>query len=286
MQNPKGFYRERKDKLSNLLVQVKKQLLFSSILRLVVFILAIFAIYLFNHHTNYILLIVLFTAMAFLFLVSRHANLNYKKDRLSTLISINETELLVLERKFYQLSGGNEFIDREHFYSQDIDLFGKGSFYQYCNRTTLTEGSKNLAALLTENNIENVQAKQEAIKELGSIAEWRQEFSAVAQLMKTDLSSVQLLDWLKSYKPFVPKIMNTLPNVFSVFSLGMIGLYYFDYLPGWGLLFWFFLGLGITGKYLRRVNILSENTSKAQNSFQQYQKLFQNIFLTYLVVTY
>jgi ABC-type multidrug transport system fused ATPase/permease subunit len=273
MQNPIGFYKERKDKLSNLLIQVKKQLLFSSMLRLVVFILAIFAIYFFYQHTNYILLIVLFTAMAFLFLVSRHANLNYKKDRLSTLISINETELLVLERKFYQLSEGDEFIDREHFYSQDIDLFGKGSFYQYCNRTALSEGSKNLAALLTENSIENVQAKQEAIKELGSAAEWRQEFSAVAQLIKTDLSSVQLLDWLKSYKPFVPKIMNTLPNVFSVFSLGMIGLYYFDYLPGWGLLFWFFLGLGITGKYLRRVNILSENTSKAQSSFQQYQKL-------------
>jgi len=131
MQNPIGVYKERKDKLSNLLIQVKKQLLFSSMLRLVVFILAIFAIYFFYQHTNYILLIVLFTAMAFLFLVSRHANLNYKKDRLSTLISINETELLVLERKFYQLSEGDEFIDREHFYSQDIDLFGKGSFYQY-----------------------------------------------------------------------------------------------------------------------------------------------------------
>ena len=67
--------------------------------------------------------------------------------------------------------------------------------------------------------------------------------------------------------------MKTLPAVFSVLSLAVISLYYFDYLPGWGLLFWFFLGLGITGKYLSRINAFSQNTSQAQSNFQQYQKL-------------
>ena len=95
----------------------------------------------------------------------------------------------VLGRKYDHLPDGNEFIDPGHFYSQDIDLFGQGSFYQYCNRTALTEGSNTLAILLTENNIENVIEKQEAIKELRSIAEWIQEYSAVARLIKTEISS-------------------------------------------------------------------------------------------------
>ena len=273
MLNPGTFYKERKDKLSKLLVQVKRQLWVSSMIRLTVFILAILGIYLFYDNSNYILLIILFAAILFLFLVSRHSDLNYKKNKLLALISINETELQVLDRKFYQLPDGNEFIDRGHFYSQDIDLFGKGSFYQYCNRTALPEGSKTLAGLLTANNIHNVIEKQEAIKELGSDAEWRQEFSAVAKLIKTEISSANLISWLKTYQPFVPGLMKTLPKVFSVLSFGIISLYFFDYVSGWGLLFWFFLGLGITGKYLSRVNALSQNTSYAQSSFQQYQKL-------------
>jgi ABC-type multidrug transport system fused ATPase/permease subunit len=273
MPNPAKFYIERKDKLSKLLVQVKRQLWVSSMLRLTVFILAILGIYLFYDNSNYLLLIILFSAILFLYLVSRHSDLTYQKNKLLALISINETELQVLDRKFYELPDGKEFISRGHFYSQDIDLFGKGSFYQYCNRTALPEGSKTLAGLFTENNIENVIEKQEAIKELGSAAEWRQEFSAVAGLIKTEISSANLISWLKTYQTFVPNLMKTLPAVFSVLSLAVISLYYFDYLPGWGLLFWFFLGLGITGKYLSRVNALSQNTSQAQSSFQQYQKL-------------
>jgi len=273
MPNPAKFYIERKDKLSKLLVQVKRQLWVSSMLRLTVFILAILGIYLFYDNSNYILLTVLFAVILFLFLVSRHSDLTYQKNKLLALISINETELQILARKFYELPDGKEFIDRGHFYSQDIDLFGKGSFYQYCNRTALPEGSKTLAGLFTENNIENVIEKQEAIKELGSVAEWRQEFSAVAKLIKTEISSANLISWLKTYQTFVPNMMKILPNVFSVLSLAVICLYYFDYLPGWGLLFWFFLGLGITVKYLSRVNALSQNTSQAQSSFQQYQKL-------------
>jgi len=273
MLNPTTFYKERKDKLSKLLVQVKRQLWVSSMLRLTVFILAILGIYLFYDNSNYILLIILFAAILFLFLVSRHTDLNYQKNKLLALISINETELQVLDRKFYQLPDGNEFTDRGHFYSQDIDLFGKGSFYQYCNRTALAEGGRKLAGLFTENSIENVTEKQEAIKELGSVAEWRQEFSAVAKLIKTEISSASLISWLKTYQPFVPNLMKTLPTVFSVLSLGIISLFFFDYVSGWRLLFWFFLGLGITAKYLSRINALSQNTSYTQSSFQQYQKL-------------
>ncbi|MGB5387941.1 MAG: DNA mismatch repair protein MutS, partial [Eudoraea sp.] len=119
--------------MSKLFIQVKKQLWVSSMVRLTVFVLAILGIYLFYDNSNYILLIVLFAAILFLYLVSRHSDLSYQKNKLLALISINETELQVLERKFYQLPDGNEFSDQGHFYSQDIDLFGKGSFYQYCN---------------------------------------------------------------------------------------------------------------------------------------------------------
>lgn len=273
MLNPTEFYKERIEKLNLLLIQVKRKLFVSSMLRLVIFVLTSLGIYLFYENTNAILLIVIIAVIVFLFLVSRHSDFNHRKSKLLALISINETELQVLDRKFHHLPEGNEFSDRMHYYCQDIDLFGKGSFYQYCNRTALTEGGEMLAGLFKENSIDNVRGKQGAVQELGALAEWRQEYSAIAQLIRTEISSVKLVNWLKAYQPFIPDKFKTVPNIFSVCSLGIMGLYYFDFISGWGFLLWFFLGLAITGKYLKRINSLSQNTSRAQGNFEQYQKL-------------
>ncbi len=49
---------------------------------------------------------------------------------------------------FYHLDSGVEFINPAHFYSNDIDLFGRGSFFQYINRTATIDGKIYLAKLL------------------------------------------------------------------------------------------------------------------------------------------
>ena len=77
----------------------------------------------------------------FVFLVLRHGKFVYQRDLLKALVSINETELKVLDRDFYDLPSGKKYHHPDHFYSQDIDLFGKGSFFQYLNRTALESGS-------------------------------------------------------------------------------------------------------------------------------------------------
>ena len=50
----------------------------------------------------------------------------------------------VLKRDYLNLDDGSEFLNPKHFYSYDIDLFGKGSFFQYCNRTATVEGKYKL----------------------------------------------------------------------------------------------------------------------------------------------
>ena len=73
----------------------------------------------------------------FLYLVSRHTDLQYKRDLVVKLIDINTTEIKVLNRDYLSLDEGSEFIDPTHAYSYDIDLFGRGSFFQYINRTSI-----------------------------------------------------------------------------------------------------------------------------------------------------
>ena len=95
---------------------------------------------------------------------------------------------------------GAEFEDPLHPFSQDIDLFGTGSFFQYLNRTSLVEGRQKLAALLLANNIDGISRNQEAIRELSKKADWRQNFSALATLVKTETRTGTILGWLENYR--------------------------------------------------------------------------------------
>jgi ABC-type multidrug transport system fused ATPase/permease subunit len=273
MQNPISFYQNQISTFDVALSQVKKRLYASSMLRLTVFCLTALGIYLAFDSTKLVLGIAFMAIVLFVFLVSRHSDLQYKRDKIKALLKINATELDVLNRKFHHLPSGKEFMDPEHYFSQDIDLFGRGSFYQYLNRTALNQGSEVLSSLLLENSIDHILHKQQAIRELSQMPEWRQNFSAITTLVKTDTSYKTIIKWLQTYKRFVPKYMGYLPMLFSLVSLLAFSLYFMDVISGWGVVFWMLIGLGVTGHYLKRINQLSAHTSKIQSTFQQYQKL-------------
>ncbi|MCG2462650.1 DNA mismatch repair protein MutS [Flavobacteriaceae bacterium F89] len=277
MDSPSAFFNTQITSFEAQMDQVKKQLSRSSMLRLAIFLIAVFGLYLALGNTKWVLGIIFITLIIFLFLVSRHSDLQYRRDKLLILIKINKTEIEVLNRNFHQLPEGNEYKDPLHFFSQDIDLFGKGSFYQYLNRTALSHGSETLASLFTGNCKENIVQKQEAIKELAKMPAWRQDFSALAGLIKTDVSTPEIARWAQKYTPFVPKTMKWLPTVFSILSLGFLIGYFMDALPGSAVIIWLLIGLGISGLYLKWINKLSSETDGIRNTFRQYQKLIFQI---------
>ena len=272
-QDPATFYNAQIEKYRTHLHAASRKLGFSSLLRVLVFLAIAFAVYAFWGNATAILAIVLVGSAVFIFLVSRHSDLRYERDKFRELININETELKVLKRNFHNLPNGSEFADPLHPYSQDIDLFGKGSFFQYLNRSTLVEGKEKLAQLLLSNDIEHIDLKQEAIKELAGMADWRQNFSAIATLVKTENRTLTITKWLDQYKNFVPRIMKWLPVLFSVLSAIIITGFILDYISGVSLGIWFFMGLFITGFYMKRINVLSESVSKVQDTFHQYYQL-------------
>ena len=273
MQDLSDFYNDQISNYESQLSQVKKQLYASSMLRLVIFCTAVIGIYFSFGNTRLVWAIIAITIVLFIFLVSRHSDLQYKRDRLKALLQINTTEIEVLQRKFHHLPNGDEFKNPEHYFSQDIDLFGRGSFYQYVNRTSLKQGSEVLSKLLLENSITDIPAKQEAIQELGQMPEWRQEFSAVASLAKTETSTDAITNWLKSYASFIPNMMQYLPLLFSLASMGVLALYFFNVLPESMLIIWLMIGLGVTGMFTKKITKLAADTSKVQSTFEQYNKL-------------
>ena len=277
MSHPADFYKLQIDIHAENLKKVKRKLALSSTIRLVTFLLACAGVYFFFGNTKAIIAIIVLAVVAFVYLVTKHSNLKYERELIKALIAQNETELDVLNRAFHNLPSGEKYKDPLHFYSQDIDLFGRGSFFQYLNRTALESGSDLLAKLFIENKIDSIQTKQKAITELSEMPKWRQQFSAIASLVRTEVAATEVIDWLKNYKSFVPKWIKPVSLLFSIISVGLILLNYLDLVSGYALAGWFFLGLAISGRYLKKVNDLSSHTSKIQSTFEQFHKLILEI---------
>ncbi|PKP12659.1 MAG: DNA mismatch repair protein MutS [Bacteroidetes bacterium HGW-Bacteroidetes-3] len=277
MQHPLEFYTAEKERFEQEYKSFKKQLALSSSLRLFVFLSAATGIYFFFGQVEILVSIIVIWAVLFFFLLTRHSKLQYKSDLNKALIDLNKTEIKALNQDYFSLNPGNEFIDPAHPYSYDIDLFGKGSFFQYCNRTVTPEGKLEFVEKLRNSDISNILERQNGIKELSQKPKWRQQFSALASLVKVEHPAKEIADWIHNYKSVFPKFLFFLPKVFSAVSLVLIVLVFTDVVAEQILLIWFFVGLGISGAFLKKVNELYGDANKAKDTFKQYHKLLNEI---------
>lgn len=277
MQVPADFYRSQKDRFSEKLRRYKGQLTLSGTLRLLTFVGLVFVVYLFYENRNILIIGGIVLIGLFLFLLVRHQNIVYKKDYAQAIIAMNTTEIDVLNGIYGHLDSGNPYIDPDHYYSYDIDLFGNGSFFQYLNRTATDVGKDTLAGLLTENGIKNIESKQKAIKELADKPKWRQDFTAIAQLAKVKEDTQEVLDFIKNHRPDLSKTAKLLPLVFAIVSLTVLALSIADIIPIGYFVLWFFLGLGTTGIFQKKINAVYERAGKAKAVFNQYYKLLNRI---------
>lgn len=268
-----SFYKERIAQFTNSSNRLQNQLRLSSTIRFLVFIAGAAAVYFLFDSWQYALLTVFVFFGVFLFLVSRHENLKRKRDFQIGLRDINGKELQILDRDFQGFPSGREFLEDDHEYSRDIDLFGTGSLFQYMNRSVTTDGVVLLAQQLNSNNINAIKEKQEAIKELAEKVDFRQSFWATATLLDQERSPKSMLNWIKNYKPFVPKVFSWLCWLWAALSIATFTLYFYDQVSGYIPAAVFFIGLGITGKYLKQITAFSGNISSLELFFSQYSQL-------------
>ncbi|MCF6296876.1 MAG: DNA mismatch repair protein MutS [Flavobacteriaceae bacterium] len=280
MQNPLEFYISEKECFKEKLSSIKKRLATSSLIRLGVFSAIFFSIYFFFGNAKIMGIIGVLGFALFLYLVSRHADLQYKRNVFKALLEINLNEISVLKGDYLTLNKGKEFQDPAHFFSYDIDLFGRGSFFQYINRTATHEGKVALVKRLTENAISDIEIKQEATQELSKTPKWRQQFSALASLVKVQHPAKDIINWIHNYKPVFSNIVAYLPSIFSIISLIFITLVSFQLLSFNILVIWFFVGLGTSSVYFKRVNTIYKDADKAKDTFKQYYKLLHEIEIT------
>jgi DNA mismatch repair ATPase MutS len=166
----------------------------------------------------------------FLFFVKKHIYSSRKLEYTGHLLSINQNELKVLEGDYSTFDQGNEYINNEHDYSFDLDIFGDGSLFQYLNRSSIKSGAKLLAKqlqyLIKDHSI--IKQRQDAIQELSEKIDWRHNFIATGKMAEKSDSDIEKLDeWLdkppffknKTITAFLLIIISFITSILIILSI-------------------------------------------------------------------
>ena len=272
------YYHNHLEKYQTEAKNLCKKMTGLSTLRLFIFLVTGFGIYFFFSQWQIAVSIGVFGVVTFIYLLSKYTDIKKQREFNKALVAINNDEIKIASDDFHDRDEGLQFQDPSHFYSLDIDLFGRGSFFQFINRTTINEGTHQLVNALKANSIDDIESRQEAIKELISKPQWRQYYSATSNLVAVETPAKQIIMWLQNHKTFLPKAMSWLPMVFGLASILLFVLTVLELLTNQALIgYWLFLGLGITSRYLKKINILASNTNKVKDTFRQYASLLDLI---------
>lgn len=277
MENPSDFYHKRLIFFQDKAAKLKSTIRWIGTLRLLVFLLGAVLFYIFFGQVILSIYIVLLFFSLFIYLVFLYNK--YQKDHKKTieLIHLNQLEIEIAQGNFSHCDPGEEFLSPNHPFSYDLDLFGENSFFAYLNRTATESGKKKLAETLSSNNLSGIKEKQESIKELSQKPDWRQDFTATAKLVKTETSEKSILQWINNHKPFLNQKFRLLPIAFSAISLAVIALIEFSFLPFSILTLWFFVGLGITMIWVKKIQNFAGHAEKAYSTISQFEQLIKSI---------
>ena len=163
--------------------------------RLMLIVFALVAGYQFFKNGGYAFgAILMLSIIVFLVLVRRHDKVKQKRRFYQQLVKINEAEIAATNGDFSSFGTGAQYVDPQHAYSYDLDIFGDNSIFQYLNRTTTVIGADRLAQyFLGHQSDAEIMESQEAIRDLAGQLPWRQEFQATGQLHPDQKSSCELL---------------------------------------------------------------------------------------------
>lgn len=273
------MYSDRSQQQQHILSQLQKKATLLSWSRIVFFATAVYLFYLMMYQRNESMGWWAFLALVvFIVAVNRYLKLQAKIKYHKTYQQINDDELAFLEGT-KTFANGQEFQNPQHAFSYDLDLFGRNSIFQFINRTGTFLGKNQLAQdLQIIPSKERIQHRQEAIQELATKIDFRQQFQTLAHLADTSEQEDQAIKNWSASKAEQP---NSLFKVFAIlvpvlFFVSLLALI-FDLHPLATKLTTFFFSMNLLLSGLMSGFISKEigKSDKIANSLQQYAQMIE-----------
>lgn len=275
--NPENHYTERLSLTEGQLQQVKKQIFRISMLRLALFIAGIAGLYFFYNQTTLLIVCICLTFLPLFILVKIHNRFFIRKEWLETQARIIQEELQALSGDYSSFEDGKEYVNPEHPYSFDLDIFGRRSLFQSINRTCTFFGKVRLAEWLQNHLHEktSIEKRQEMIREISEHTLFREQFRVAGlvhhgqssdgeKIQAWSQSPAQYLHagWVKAFIWGVP-VINSLLLITS--------------LAGWTSFSWLGLSFGIflvlSFGIIKRATYIQETYGKQLKSLNGYARL-------------
>lgn len=275
--NPENHYTERLSLTEGQLQQVKKQIFRISMLRLALFIAGIAGLYFFFNQTTLLIICICLTFLPLFILVKIHNRFFIRKEWLETQARIIQEELQALSGDYSSFEDGKEYVNPEHPYSFDLDIFGRRSLFQSINRTCTFFGKNRLAKWLQNYLHEktSIEKRQEMVREISEHTLFREQFRVAGlvhhgqssdgeKIQAWSQSPAQYLHagWVKAFIWGVP-VINSLLLITS--------------LAGWTSFSWLGLSFGIflvlSFGIIKRATYIQETYGKQLKSLNGYARL-------------
>ncbi len=282
MNNIKSVYQEYLNKYTEQSNIIKKRLKQISLLRSLSF-LAIFVTFYILFDNSWILstLSAFIFLSIFLFLVRIYINKANQFEFAKKLASINKNELEAINGNYSHFNDGKEFINKDHDFTFDLDIFGEGSLFQFLNRSAILIGVKKLAQKLFNPILDHsvIKKNQEAITDLAGKLEWRQKFIAYGNMSDKYNSELDKLDeWLNSPSFFRNKQnMFFLVSFLSFITILLLALVSLKLISNAFIVTTIFYQLSFYTFFFKRINLYHAQISKYSKILDKYAQLLNHI---------
>ncbi|MCQ2975231.1 MAG: hypothetical protein MJ211_10555 [Bacteroidales bacterium] len=228
----KNFYSLRADKYKSETETFTQKLKTTNIIRGIVFISTVtLAIILANFSLCAMFAVIIIGLVVFGRIVVLSAKYQKIKEYNSAMFIVNQNELKSLDNDNSAFDDGKEFINSNHNFSYDLDIFGKNSIFQKVNRCSTKGGYKLLAnkfqnQLLDANEILKY---QNSAKIFENEVDIRQNFLACSIINKDDISEEDINN-ISNEKLFFSKskIWKILPYFIITLTITSVILSCFD----------------------------------------------------------
>ena len=273
-----SFYTDRINVFMKQISDLQKQNRILSILRLTCAVGAFVLFYVILSYSALIASAIAITLVCLLIYLIRKYNRNSKNiKRWQALVKINENEINCLETRHNDLFyNGKEYLEANHSYASDLDIFGPHSLFQLINRSVTKTGNNKLASWLSKpsSNLE-ISKRQNAVKELSKKIDWRQniiQYGLASKLKHDDPKFV--IEWGKKTSPFHGKIL--LQIVVTIMPLLSLGALVYSFIGSQvPITIMILASIGIHYFNSKRVSLAHEQTAKRSKMLKTYSYIIE-----------
>ena len=284
------LYQHKAEEAGNMLVSLRSRSRFFILTEIGSFLVAIGFVVLYTLLDNAAwTLFCALAALLFYLYIRRRDVLNDRKIKTAeALLRVYQNEIDYLNGNYSGFEAGEQYVNPQHPYTFDMDVFGTGSLFQRMNRTISTGGSDQLAACLStewgsakrEELVGQIRQRMASVDELGKSEPFLSEFKSLG--VKERINTEEVLKALTDvHCQSFPKFFHSsllryfcyadLLGFYVSIVLSIVGLVPF-LLPVWWGIFNFMFSFLCGHKHMR---VISELIAKVHTQVDGYLRVLK-----------